>query len=218
MGLSSKKTKTTSSQTTAPSTFAQPYVTQAADTLKPGYEESLNAARQFQPGLLNAANFYGDTMGGKYLESGPAFEESPYLQGTIDSTNRDISDSINSTFMDRFGSGYHTKTLARGLAENENNLRYGDAVRRDGLRQDAYARERGYQNQAGQNIAGVATAGTVLPTIPGQTYAQNVSGLLGRYLNADGTQTTKQSGGFLGDLLLAAAAGAGSFARGGMGG
>jgi hypothetical protein len=190
MGLSSKKTKTTSNQTTAPSTFAQPYVTQAADTLKPAYDESMAAAKAFQPGLLGAANYYGDVMGGKYLDS------NPYIDDIVSSSNADATDAVNSQFMPRFGSGYHAKTLARAVGENTARIRGG-----------AYDQERAYQNDAGRNLAGVATAGTMLPTIPGQAYAQNVSGLLGRYLNANGTQTSKQSGGLLGDILGAGLAG-----------
>lgn len=175
MGLSTRKSTQKSTQTTAPSTFAQPYVTQAADTLKPAYDESLAAARQFQPGLINASNYYGDVMGGKYLDS------NPYIDDIVSASNSDATDAVNSAFNPRFGSAYHAKALARQVGENTARIRGG-----------AYDQERAYQNQAGQNLAGVATAGTMLPTIPGQAYSQNVSGLLGRYLNSNGTGVTKQ--------------------------
>jgi len=195
MGISTKKQTTKSNQTIAPTSYAQPYVTQAADTLKPAYDESLAAARSYQPGLLGAANYYGDVMGGKYLDS------NPYIDDIVGASNADATDAVNSAFMPRFGSGYHAKTLARTIGENTARIRGG-----------AYDQERQYQDAAGRNLAGVATVGTALPGMASSNYAQNVGGLLGRYLSSDGKQTTKQSGGLLGDLLGAGLAG---FATGG---
>lgn len=185
--MGKKKTKTKSTETIAPSAYAQPYIDSAAQTLKPAYEESLATSRQFQPGLLAASNFYGDTLAGKYLDG------NPHLQGVIDSSNRDITDAVNSNFMGRFGSGYHTNALVRGLGENENRLRYGD-----------YAQERAYQNDAGRNIAGIATTATALPMLPAQGYADGIAGLLGRYLTSTGQSKTTQSSGLLGSLAKAA--------------
>lgn len=214
MGISTSKQKTKSSETLAPTTFSQPYIESAAATLKPGYDESLAASREYQPGLLAASKYYGDALGGKFLESGPAFEESPYLEGVIGSTNADITDAVNAQFMPRFGSGYHAKTLARAIGENENNLRYGDAVRRDSLKQDAYARERGYQDSAGGKMAGIATTATTLPMIPAQGYSDAVSSLLGRYLKSDGTSETKSKRSLLDYIASAAQSAAMAFGGG----
>ena len=188
--MGKKKVKSKSSETIAPSAYAQPYIDSAAQTLKPAYEESLATSKQFQPGLLAASNFYGDTLGGKFLDG------NPHLQGVIDSSNRDITDAVNSNFMGRFGSGYHTNALVRGLGENENRLRYGD-----------YAQERQYQNDAGRNMAGIATTATALPMLPAQGYADGIAGLLGKYLTSNGPQTTKKSGGLLGSVLGAGLSG-----------
>lgn len=188
--MGKKKVKSKSTETIAPSAYAQPHIDSAAATLKPAYEESLATSKQFQPGLLAASNFYGDTLAGKYLDG------NPHLQGVIDSSNRDITDSVNSNFNSRFGSGYHTNALVRGLGENEGRLRYGD-----------YAQERAYQNDAGRNMAGIATTATALPMLPAQGYADGISGLLGRYLTSNGTQTTKKSGGLLGSVLGAGLSG-----------
>lgn len=142
--------------------------------------------RQFQPRLMSAAGYYGDVQSGKYLDG------NPYLDEIVANSNADITDSVNQAFMPRFGSGYHAKALAKQLGANEANLRYGN-----------YATERGYQDAAGRNMAGLATVATALPSIPSSTYAQNVGGLLGRYNTAtsSGTETTKQGGGVLGGFL-----------------
>ena len=188
MGLSSKKVKTTSNQTAtvAPSTYAQPYIDDAAQTFKPAYDQGMAIQQQYQPGLLSAAQYYGDTMGGKYLD-----QQNPYLDDIVANSNADITEAVNQQFMPRFGSGYHAKALAKQLGANEAALRYGN-----------YATERGYQDAAGRNLAGISTIATALPSIPSSTYANNVGGLLGRYntTTGSGTQTTKQSGG-LGSIL-----------------
>lgn len=185
MGLSSKTSKTKSQQTAtvAPSDYARPYIDDAAKTFQPAYDEGMAIQRAYQPGLTKAAGFYGDTMDGKYLD-----QQNPYLDQIVADSNADITDSVNQAFMPRFGSGYHAKALATQLGKNETALRYGN-----------YATERGYQNQAGQNMAGVATIATALPSIPSSTYAQNVGGLLGRYntTTGSGTETTKRKGSIL---------------------
>lgn len=197
MGLSSKKTKTKSTQTIAPNAAFAPAINDAASTLRPGYDKAVQVADSFQPGLFKASQFYGDTLDGKFLEN-------PHVEGMLDVGDREITDQVNSQFMPRFGSAYHTNALTRGLADNRTRVRFG-----------SYDRERDRQNDAGRNLAGIATTATALPLLPGQSYADSVSGLLGRYLQSDGKTTTKQSGGFLGDLLLAMAANAGSFGKAG---
>lgn len=195
MGKKKSKTVTrgTTTETVGPNAAYQPYIDRTAATFQPAYEQSRGVMERYLPQVDRAAGYFGDVMGGKYLKEG-----NPYLEGVIGSTNRDISDSVNSQFMDRFGSGYHTKTLANAIAENENRLRYGD-----------YATERGYQDNAARAIPGVAATATALPLIPAQGYADMTSGLLGRYLTSNGTSnstsTTRQSGGLLGSILQTAA-------------
>lgn len=135
-------------------------------------------AKTFQPGLLAASQYYGDEMGGKYLDHG-----NPYLDQIVHDSNADITDTVNQQFNSRFGSGYHAKALAQQLGRNEAALRYGN-----------YDTERGRQDAAGGRLAGIATTATALPMIPAQGYSQGVGGLLGRYMNQSGTETQKQSG------------------------
>lgn len=191
--MSKKKKTQTSTQTVAPSSFAQPYISDAASTMRPAYDEGMATQRQFQPGLLAAGNFYSDTLSGKYLDG------NPYLEGIIDSSNSDITDAVNGSFNSRFGSGYHAKALAREIGENSNRLRYGN-----------YASERGYQDSAGRNLAGIATTATALPSIPSETYSSGVGGLLGQYVTQDGKVVQKSSGGvggLVGGLLSGWASG-----------
>lgn len=196
MGVSTKKTKTKSQETIAPSAFSQPFVNDAASTFRPAFDAQQAEAQAFAPGLRKAGGFFSDTIDGKFLDG------NPHLQGVIDSSNRDITDRVNSNFMGRFGSGYHTNALTRGLGENEQRLRYGD-----------YAQERGYQNEAGGNLAGIAGAATQLPGVAAGQFANNTGGLLGRYIQGNSTSTTKSKGSLISQLAklaqIAAAAGGG---------
>lgn len=191
MGLSSKKTKTTSKETIGPSAFAQPFVSEAASTFKPAYDKGMAIADSYQPGLAKAGGFFGDIIGGKYLDN------DPYLEGVISSSNRDITDSVNSQLMPRFGSAYHTNALVDRLSQNENNLRYGNLQR-----------ERDRQMDAAGGLGDIATRATLLPSIPASTYGDQVGGLLGRYLTSNGTSTTKSKGSLISQLAKAAQAAA----------
>ncbi len=175
---------------TKPTKYAEPYITAAGQAQGPAFEEASAVGRQMQPGLMDASQFYRDTIGGKYLGEG-----NPHLQGVIDSTNRDITDSVNSNFMPRFGSAYHTNALVDRLAENEGRLRYGD-----------YAQERGYQNDAAGNIGNLAGQATLLPQLAAGNYAQNIGGLFGNY------NKTTQKKGLLGSLLEAGSNAAAAYA------
>lgn len=182
-----KKSKTSSTETTAPSAFSQPFVDSAAAQLQPAFQEQQGVERSFRPGLLAASQYYGDTLGGKYLDG------NPHVDGMIEQGDREITDQVNGQFNSRFGSGYHTKALTRGLADNRTRVRFGN-----------YERERGYQDDAGRNLAGVGTTATALAGLPAEQYAQNVNGLLGRYMTSNGKSSTTQSngiGGVAGGLL-----------------
>lgn len=199
MGLSTKKTKTKSQETIAPSAFSQPFVSDAASTFRPAYDAQQAAAQSFAPGLQKAGGLFSRTIDGDFLDG------NPYVDGMIEQGDREITDQVNGQFNSRFGSGYHAKALGRELADNRTRLRFGN-----------YERERGYQNEAGGNFANIAAAGTALPGIAAGQFGGNVGGLLGRYVKSDGKSSSKTSGGFFGDLLLAMAANAGR--AGSMGG
>ena len=168
---------------------------------------------QYQNGdpTINAAQGYAqDVLGGNYLNN------NPHLQGIIDQTNDSVIDRTNSGIGMRgqTGGSAQYEGLSKNLAENEGRLRYQD-----------YATERQNMNNmaalspglaAGQQIPlGAAMAAgesaVNLPWVGANNVARNTAGLLGQYTN----QEQKQSGGFLGDLLLASLASASSFAGGG---
>lgn len=197
MGLSSKKQKTTSSETatTAPSAAYSPYIDSAAATLKPAYEAANANNQKLMGGIDKGLSYYGDVLDGKYLEG------NPYLEDVISRSNADISDGVATQFSSagRYGSGYHSGILADKLAGNENQLRYQN-----------YATERQNQNAAPGGLASLTGISAALPQMASSQYADQIAQLLGKYQTgtSNGTSTTKNSGGFLGDLLLASIAGA----------
>lgn len=187
MGLSSKKVKTTESQTLAPNAVYAPQINDAAAQLRPAYDQSMGILKKYQPGFDKARGYSEDLLSGKYLEG------NPYLQKVLDKTNQDILTGVGSQFSQagRYGSAYNTDTAARAIADNENRLRYQD-----------YATERGYQNAAPGQFAQLATVQAGLPQALSGNYADSIAALLGRYIQGNSQGTSKSSGGFLGDLLL----------------
>ncbi len=178
MGLSSKKTTTKSSETLAPSAYSQPYIDQSVATVNQGAQQSQDLLKRYLPQAEKSLSYFGDVMGGKYLDQG-----NPYLNSMIQDTNQSIADSVNSQFADnRFGSGYHAKTLADRIAQNENNLRYGN-----------YATERGYQNNAalGQ-LAGIESL-VGMPSNVANSQANAINALVGKYATSTGTNVSKSS-------------------------
>lgn len=169
--------------TTAPSAFAQPFVSDAASTFRPAYDKGMEIADSYQPAFGQARGLLGDTIGGKYLTA------NPYVDDMLDQGDREITDAVNGQFMGRFGSGYHAGALARALADNRTRVRFGN-----------YNTERDRQAQAVGQLGQLGTQATLLPSIPASTYADSVAGLLGRYATQDGKEVTKSSGGLLGSL------------------
>lgn len=187
MGLSSKKVKTTESQTLAPNAVYAPQINDAAAQLRPAYDQSMGILKKYQPGFDKARGYSEDLLSGKFLSG------NPFLQKVLDRTNSDIRDSLGGAFSDagRYGSGYHAGTVADRIADNENRLRYQD-----------YATERGYQNDAPGRVAQLATIEAGLPQAISGNYADAIAGILGKYIQGNSQGTSKSSGGFLGDLLL----------------
>lgn len=215
-----------SKQTTGPSKYAQPYITNAAKTAQQAYQANqgnlenisgtLNSvlggvaerAGQVNP-LVGAAQGYAtDVLGGKYLGEG-----NPYLQGMIDQTGQSVSDRVNAIFSrsGRTGSDRHASGLAQGLANAENALRYQD-----------YGNERQAMTQAAGMAPGLASAeyagiapllalsqqAATTPYLGSQFLTGATSGLMGGY-----NTTTTQPG--LGQMLLnLGAAGAAAFGGG----
>jgi hypothetical protein len=217
LGKKSSKSTTTS---TIPG-WAQPYAQGAAGAMsdavnanQPGAQATADAIRGYLPGLgqkafgddptLGAASGYlQDVLGGKYLSQG-----NPYLQGMIDSTDRSVSDQVNSMFAKSGASlgTQHAGVLGQSLADAENNLRYNNyANERNSMGQAASQAGSNYAAQfAGVNpYMSAAVGGTQIPLMGPQ------AGLgIGSLWAGQGTTTSTQPGGWLNQLLAAAASGA----------
>jgi hypothetical protein len=178
-----------------------PFVKDAADKLQPGYDAAVTNNASLMPRVNNALDYTSGVMNGNYLNG------NPHLQGVIDSSNRDITDSVSSRFegAGRYGSGDYAGVLARQIADNENKLRYAD-----------YAQERQYQNQAPGQLMGEVGVSAALPQAAGNTYAEAVRNLVGGYTTTDGKQTTTSSPAIGPMILNAMAQAAQAAAMGGM--
>jgi hypothetical protein len=199
--------KKTSKSSTGPSTAAMPYITGASSAIGDAVANNAgnlagigstltsqfnNYAGNMGAGLQPAQSYTSDVLGGKYLTG------NPYLQGQIDTTANDVTDRVNSIFgaAGRTGSGAHTESLSRGLAEAENGLRYQD-----------YSAERARQDSAvgqsiGLNQAGNANLGTLLqlgqgaaelPYLGANTLARGYGSLWGGATTSGQTPSTAQS-------------------------
>lgn len=199
MGLSSSKTTSKSTSTVAPSTYSQPYIDSAAATFKPGYDAAMSNNMALLPRVNAGLDYSGHVLNGDYLGG------NPHLQGVIDKANADTTTGVNSRFegAGRYGSGNYAGVLAKALLDNENQIRYQD-----------YNTERGYQNAAPGQIAGLTGVASGLPQAAGSTYADQIAHLLGQYNTSTGSGTQKTSNN-IGQMLMAAAAAAAQAAAAG---
>lgn len=189
MGISSKKQKTTSSETLAPSAYSQPYIDQAVQGVNQGAAQSQGLLAKYLPQAETSLNYFGDVLGGKYMDG------NPYLEQMIGQTNENVSNRVNSNFSaaGRYGSDYHTGELTRGLADAENAMRFNN-----------YGAERGYQNSAAMgNLAGVESL-VGLPSNVANNQAAAINALVGKYVNSTGSSTTKSSPSLLSSLAKGA--------------
>jgi hypothetical protein len=160
---------------------------------------------------VNAAQDYAtNTLQGGYLNG------NPYLDNIVNQTNDSVTDRTNAGIGMRgqTGGSAQYEGLSNNLAENEGRLRWQD-----------YNQERQNMNNMAALSPGLASAEQIplaaamaagesavnLPWVGANNSARNTAGLLGQYTN----QEQKQSGGFLGDLLMAGMGGLSSFAMGG---
>jgi len=190
MGLSSKTQKTKSTESLAPSAYSQPYIDQAVTTVNQGAQQSQDLLNRYLPQGEKSLSYFGDVMGGKYLD-----QSNPYLQGMIDQTNESVGNQVDSRFSSagRYGSDYNVGELARQLSNSENNLRYGN-----------YATERGYQNSAALgNLAGIESLAG-MPSQFANNQANAINSLVGKYVTSTGNSTTKSKGSLLDTLAQAA--------------
>lgn len=218
MGLSSSK-QTSKYTPSAQQLGAANSLTSAYQAAQPATQAITDNFRALIPGVTQtataannaagqAAGYYGDVLGGKYLTG------NPYLQNVIDTTNNDVSGRVNGAFSmaGRTGGGANQLLLAKALSENEGNLRYGDYNTQMG-RMDSAAS--GASNMASQQLASLLGLGTTTAGLPLNQATQYANGI--GSLGIGGTTTQTSSPG-LGQLLLGlATAGASAFGGGGGG-
>lgn len=228
MGKSSTQ-KTDSS--VKPLKMARPYLKEAAANTKDIYNANSDrlaglsdeiygympqlADRAFGDNpMYDAATGYAtDVLGGKYLSG------NPYLEGIIDSTGESITNRVNGVFSSagRTGSGGHTGTLTKELAEAENSLRYGDYNTQMTRMDQTLGQVPALMSANNPNIAAYLSASELAANLPytgAQNAAQIYSGLFSPY--SKGQQTTTQSGGgVLGGIGGLLGAGLSGWASGG---
>lgn len=226
MGLSGSKTTTTN--TSGPSTQALPFLTSASGAVQGAYDANQPNLTAIGSGLSDAfkaklaeiqgggdptvaaaRGYTGDVLGGKYLG-----ESNPYTSDIINTTNNDITDRINAIFSrsGQTGSSRQIGELGKQLSANESALRYNDYNTERGRMDSAVGSAAGLQGIDNADLAtllGLGSTAAETPYLGAKFLSQGLGGLWG---NAQtNTQTTQQSGG-LGQALLNAAAQVGSAA------
>jgi hypothetical protein len=231
MGGGSKKTETSHSEQGSAQKWANPYAMDAVKSITDVYnanKENLaqqsadaNAFAKTLQGGYNAAgsvgnagsNYFNKVMNGAYLGN------NPYLQGMIDSTNKDVTNNVNSQFTlaGRYGSGAHTGVLTDQLASAENALRYQDyGSERDRMTAaaqgsvEADAARAQAQTAAAQQALAAQTIAAQLPYMGSESLASALNALFSGGVS-DSSAVTKSGGGLMGGLTgaLGAAAGLG---------
>lgn len=196
-----KKTK----QTSDPSKFAKPYITNAANTLQTdvsnnrGNVDAISGQmQQILPGLASrigndplanqAKDYAGRVLGGQYLGS------NPYLDGIVNEARAGAFDTVNSGFgrSGLAGGTGHMRALGRGIGQAELGLRYND-YSTERQRMDQFANNAGAISvgdlAALAPYLGLANNAAELPLLNARTLAQGTGGLLGQY-----TTTTQKQG------------------------
>jgi hypothetical protein len=180
-------------------------VTDQITGLVPGL---VNRFEQGDTGVNAARDYNVDVLEGRYLDS------NPYQEALIQQNNDQVRNQAQVALGSRglAGTSDYQDIIADRISQND-----------IGQRANFYNAERARQATAAGQAPGIANAdyAAIAPLLgasgaalaPGQNagnYAGSIGGLLGPYTN----QTSKQSGGFLGDLLSAGLGGLGSFIGG----
>lgn len=221
MGLSSKKVKT--DQTNKPIYGSQiegaanaqnaayqgqiGNIKQTADGFSDLSGDLLDRFRTGDPAITAAKGYITDTLGSD-PSSNPHLED--MLSIARDNTRNDLQAKMG-TRGQTGGSAYYDM-IGRGIHQGEVGARYNDY--NQGMQRKAQAAGMAPGVVAGEYIpvaAGMEAGekGAMLPLQASLLNSAGVGGLLGSYQNIKGTQ--KQSGGFLGDLLLSGLSAAGSY-------
>lgn len=189
----------------------QGIIKDTADSFTGVSKDLLSRFREGDPTIDAARGYIDDTLSGDPTDN-------PYLDDIISMSNDNVRNTLQARMGTRGqtgGSAYYDM-IGRGLAENETGLRYADYDKAMGRKAQAAGMAPGVV--AGEYIplaAGLQAgeAGAMLPIDAAIRNSAGVGGLLGSYQTVKGTQ--KQSGGFLGDLLMSGLGAAGSYFGGG---
>ena len=210
MGLSSKKT------TSEPWKPSQQYIIKGMENSNRVFDQQQPSLDKYsgmqmdtygrlapgaEQGIMSSQGLVNDTLAGKYLNA------NPYMDAMATTARNNAADEIASRYSGagRYGSGAGQAAMTKAMMEAENALRY-----------QGYNMERGYQNAAVGQAQGLMGGATGLLNNAADLPWIGVGALNGNIRQAsNGYGTTKQSGGFLGDLALSMAGNAGSFMKGG---
>lgn len=160
-------------------------------------------------------------MGQQTLQDMMQGGENPYLQQMIDQTNSSVRNQLQAQMGRRgaVGGSDYTNLIARALARNETEARFGDFNAAQQRRLQAAGMAPTLLQGAlmpTQLGAQLGAQGAMLPLQAGALNAASIGGLLGQYQDVRGTQT--QSGGLLGSILPSLVQGGLMAAFGGGGG
>lgn len=146
----------------------------------PGLSSSFKG---WQPNVGASQDYYGDVLGGKFLD----LSSNPGLSRVLDRTRRDVSDEVNSQFSmaGRYGSGAHTGVLTDRLADAEGNILYGNYAQERANQGAAAGAVNDASNQSLAALLQAAGVGAELPYTGTNNLASSLSALF-----SGGTQKT----------------------------
>jgi hypothetical protein len=211
MGLSSKKTTATNKP------IYSSQIEGAANTLGSVYNQQAPKVA----GYADALGSVGTDLLAKYREGNPMIDAAtnyvtstlnadgnPYLDDIIAQTNDSVRNQLQAKMGTRGTTGGSTyyDMIGRALAQNETGARYTDFNNQEQRKAQAASLAPGVAAADFITLApALSTIGAAsgLPMQTAAQYAAGTGGLLGQYQ----TQTQKQSGGLLGDILGAGLAG-----------
>lgn len=209
------KRKQTTTQTNRPIYSAE--IGGAASNVQDAYNRSQPAIADLSSNMAGASNdlFAQFRQGDPTIQMAQATTrdmmqggENPYLQQMIDQTNSSVRNQMQASLGRRglSGGSDYTNLIARALARNETEARFGDFNNQQNRRLQAAGMAPGLL--AGSYLplqmgAEIGQQGAMLPLQAGALNAASIGGLLGQY--QDTKSRTTQSGGLLGQILSSAA-------------
>ena len=178
---------------------AQPMINQVSNNLGSASMDLLQNWRDGDPTIQMAQQTAQDLMAGG---------ESPYLQQMIDQTNSSVRNQLQAQLGRRGATGGsdYANLIARALARNETEARFGDFNQAQARRLQAAGLAPSLLQGSFLPLemgAQLGTQGAMLPLQAALANSAGVGGLLGQYQDVRGRTT--QSGGLLESILGAGA-------------